>query len=53
MLGVRNSVELAILTVELPLHLPITRLKGLLGFTPNKNDGRYDHELRRHVAGLQ
>ena len=52
MLGVRDSVELAILTVELPLHLPITRLKGLLGFTPNKNEKRYDHELKKHVAGF-
>jgi len=41
MLGVKNSVELAILTMELPLHLPVTRLKGLLGYTPNKNEGRY------------
>jgi len=52
MLGVEDSVELAILTVELPLHLPITRLKGLLGFTPNKNEGRYDHRLRKHAAAL-
>lgn len=50
MLGVKDSVELAILTVELPLHLPITRLKGLLGYTPNKNEGRYDHRLRSHTA---
>jgi len=42
MLGVKDSVELAILTVELPLHLPITRLKGLLGYTPDKNKGRYE-----------
>ena len=41
MLGVKNSVELAILTMELLLHLPVTRLKGLLGYTPNKNEGRY------------
>jgi len=52
LLGVKDSVELAILTVELPLHLPITRLKGLLGFTPNKNEGRYDHRLRKHVVAL-
>ncbi len=46
MLGVRDSVELAILTMELPLYLPITRLKGLLGSMPDKNRGRYDHRLR-------
>jgi hypothetical protein len=40
LLGVRDSVEVAILTVELPLHLHMRRLKGLLGFTPNKNEGR-------------
>ena len=43
MLGINDSVELAILTVELPLHLPITNLKGLLGYTPDKNKGRYNH----------
>jgi len=52
LLGVRDSVELAILTMELPLDLPLTRLKGLLGFTPDKNKGRYDHRLRRHVVAL-
>ena len=50
MLRVKDSVELAILTMELPLHLPATRLKGLLGFTPNKNEGRYYHRLRKHVV---
>jgi hypothetical protein len=52
LLGVKDSVELAILTIKLPLHLPITRLKGLLGFTPNKNEDRYNHRLRKHVAAL-
>jgi hypothetical protein len=52
LLGVKDSVELAILTIELPLHLPMTRLKGLLGFTPDKNKGRYNHRLRKHVAAL-
>jgi len=52
MLGVKDSVELAILTVELPLHLPITRLKGLLGYTPDKNKGRYDHKLRGHITNF-
>jgi len=49
-LGVKDSVELATLTVELPLHLPVTRLKGLLGYTPDKNKGRYNHELRSHIT---
>jgi len=52
MLGVKDSVELAILTVELPLHLHVTRLKGLLGYTPDKNKGRYDHRLRKHIVAL-
>jgi len=52
LLGIKDSVELAILTMELPLHLHMRRLKGLLGFTPNKNEGRYDHRLRKHIAAL-
>ncbi|MCL7383129.1 MAG: hypothetical protein LZ174_02385, partial [Thaumarchaeota archaeon] len=52
LLGVKDSVELAILTMELPLHLHMRRLKGLLGFTPNRNEGRYNHRLRKHVAAL-
>jgi len=50
MLRVKDSVELAILTMELPLHLPITRLKGLLGYTPDKNKGRYNHKLRNYIT---
>jgi hypothetical protein len=52
LLGVKDSVELAILTMELPLHLHMRRLKGLLGFTPNRNEGRYNHRLRNHIAAL-
>jgi len=52
MLGVKDSVEPAILTVELPLHLPITRLKGLLGYTLDKNKGRYNHKLNGHITAL-
>jgi hypothetical protein len=52
LLKIKDSFELAILTVELPLHLPMTGLKGLLGFTPNRNKGRYNHRLRKHVAAL-
>jgi hypothetical protein len=52
LLGLKDSVEVAILTVELPLHLHMRRLKGLLGFTPNKNEGRYNHRLRKHISAL-
>ena len=52
MLGVKDSVELAILIVELPLHLPLTGLKGLLGYTPNKNKNQYNHRLRKHIASF-
>jgi hypothetical protein len=52
LLGLKDSVEVAILTVELPLHLHMRRLKGLLGFTPNKNEGRYNHRLRKHITAL-
>jgi hypothetical protein len=31
--GVKESAELAILTVNLPLHLSLRKMKGLLGFT--------------------
>jgi hypothetical protein len=51
-LGIKDSVEIAILTIELPLHLHMRRLKGLLGFTPNKNEGRYNHRLRKHITAL-
>lgn len=50
-LGVKNSVELAILVLELPLHLPLNGLKGLLGFTPSKNS-RYRHKLRTHISSF-
>ena len=50
-IGVKNSVELAILTLGLPLHLPLKGLKGLLGFTPDKNK-RYCHKLRIHISSF-
>jgi len=50
MLGVKNSAELAILTLELPLHLPLCGLKGLLGLNPNRTGGRFNHRLRHHLA---
>jgi len=51
-LGVKESAELAILTIQLPLHLPMVRLKGILGLIPGGNKGRYYHELRTHIAGF-
>jgi hypothetical protein len=39
LLGINNSIELAILIIELPLRLPAINLKGLLGYTPSKNKG--------------
>jgi hypothetical protein len=37
--GVKESAELAILTVNLPLYLSLRKIKGLLGFTPDRNGG--------------
>jgi len=51
-LGISNSVELAILVARLPLHLLLVKLRGLLGFTPSKNEGGYYHELRGDVTAL-
>jgi len=50
MIGVNNSVELAILVMELPLHLSLRELRGLLGLFPGRNEGRYNHRLRQHLA---
>ena len=51
MLGVRDSVEVAILVAKLPLNWKLRRLKGLLGLTPNK-DKNYNHRLRGHLSSL-
>jgi len=52
MLGVKNSVELAILTLELPLHWPLRGLRGLLGLNPNRTEGRYSRRLRHHIVAF-
>ena len=52
LLGLRDSVEVAILTIELPLHLPLNTLKKIVGLTPNRNDGRFNHDLREHLSQL-
>ena len=51
-LGIKESAELAILTLELPLHLPLVRLKRLLGMIPGRNGGKYNHRLRSHIASF-
>jgi len=52
LLRFNDSVEVAILTIELPLHLPLNILKKIVGLTPNRNNGRYDHRIRRHLSQL-
>jgi hypothetical protein len=52
-LGVKGSAELAILTLELPLHLRLVRLKELLGLIPGENEGKYHHKLRWHFRNLE
>jgi hypothetical protein len=51
MLGVRDSVEVAILVARLPLNWKLSRLYGLLGLTPHKNKN-YNHKLRAHLSRL-
>jgi len=51
MLGVRDSVEVAILVTRLPLNWKLSRLYGLLGLTPHKNKN-YNHKLRTHLSKL-
>jgi hypothetical protein len=51
-LQVKDSVEIAILVLELPLTSGMDKLKSYLGFTPTKNDGRYNHQLRRHLGSI-
>ena len=50
-LGVRDSVEVAILVARLPLNWKLRRLKGLLGLTPHGNKN-YNHRLRNHLSRL-
>jgi hypothetical protein len=51
-LQVWDSVEVAILVLELPLTSGMDKLKSYLGFTPTKNDGRYNHRLRRRLESI-
>ncbi len=52
LLGFRDSVEVAILSLELPLHLPLKTLKKVVGLTPDKNNGRYNRRFRKHLSQL-
>ena len=49
-MGLRKSAELAILAIRLPPHLPMVRLKTLLGLVLGGNRGRYNHRLRDHIT---
>jgi hypothetical protein len=51
-LQMRGSVEIAILVMELPLTSGVDKLKAYLGFTPTKNNGQYNHRLRRHLESI-
>jgi len=51
-LQMKDSVEVAILVLELPLTSGMDKLKSYLGFTPTKNNGRYNHRLRRHLESI-
>ena len=51
MIGVKNSVEIAILVTKLPLNWGFSRLKGLLGLVPHKNKN-YNHRLRAHLSRI-
>jgi len=52
-LKVKDSVEIAILVLELPSTSGIDKLKSYLGLTlTKKNDKCYNHRLRRHLESL-
>jgi hypothetical protein len=50
-LGLKHSVEVAILVARLPLNWKLRRLKGLLGLTPYRSK-KYNHKLRKHLSNL-
>ncbi|MCL7384330.1 MAG: hypothetical protein LZ174_08590 [Thaumarchaeota archaeon] len=52
LLGFNDSVEVAILTIGLPLHLPLNILKKIVGLTPNHNKGKYNRRIRTHISQL-
>ena len=52
MIGVKDSVEVAILVARLPLNWKLRRLKGLLGLAPYKDNNYYNHKLREYLSRL-
>ncbi|MCL7390306.1 MAG: hypothetical protein LZ173_10335, partial [Thaumarchaeota archaeon] len=50
-LRVKDSVEVAVLVMELPLHLGVGKLRAYLGLNPVKNN-QYNRRLRRHLEAL-
>jgi len=51
MMGVKDSVEVAILVVRLRLNRKLSRLYGLLGLIPCRSKS-YNHRLRAHLSRL-
>jgi cell fate (sporulation/competence/biofilm development) regulator YmcA (YheA/YmcA/DUF963 family) len=51
-LRVKDSIEVAVLVMELPLHLGVGKLRAYLGFNPVKNNNQYNRRLRRHLEAL-
>jgi hypothetical protein len=51
MLGIGESVDLAILLSELRLETSSAAIRGYLGLTNNRN-GRYNRGMRKHLAQL-
>ena len=51
-LRIKDSVEVAILIMELPLHLGVGKLRAYLGLNPVKNNNHYNRRLRRHLEAL-
>ena len=52
LLGLKDSVEVAFLTIKLPLNLRLNILKRRVGLTPNHNNGRYDHSAYTYLSQL-
>jgi hypothetical protein len=50
-IGIKDSVDVAILIVRLPLNWKLRRLKGLLGLTPHKCKS-YHHRLRANISKI-
>jgi cell fate (sporulation/competence/biofilm development) regulator YmcA (YheA/YmcA/DUF963 family) len=51
-LRVKDSVEVAVLIMELPLHLGVGKLRAYLGLNPVKNNNQYNRRLRQHLEAL-